>query len=236
MVCVAAVAVVVTAVWSAALRDTPASAQDALTNGYKLDPPEKVGAYESVFESSNYLGEPGYLDRIRSECAGAASADDCGQREKDEVGMLREDAEAVGVENVSGAMASYQPKEPIVGDASPTLGFAGLWGEISDPDEAVDRFFDSMENGEQDGFVGWKFTGSREEFQPNGFKGALMRCQVAEDETGSKRPVCVWADHSTVAGVSHIGTKAEEERGEYMSLSELADLAAQLYNTARTKT
>ncbi|MET7714077.1 hypothetical protein [Streptomyces sp. NPDC005407] len=61
--------------------------------------------------------------------------------------------------------------------------------------------------------------------------------QALESERAgrSQYPFCVWADYSTVAVTVPYGTFEEQKRGEFMPLSELAELTAKLYNTSRTK-
>ena len=209
MVGVAVVAAVVAAVCVMTPRGLWGSAHvDVHTHGYKLTPAKKLGAYRIDMKVTDYLGD------VDAECAGTPSDQDCRQalEELHGVGMVRERAEAIGVENVSGTGADYRLGE-WSGDLSTrprTLVFRGLWGKISDPDEAVDRFFDSIENDEQAPFNGVRFTGSREEFQPKGFKGALMRCQKSERAGRSQYPFCVWADYSTVAVTVHYGTFEEQ--------------------------
>lgn len=88
--------------------------------------------------------------------------------------------------------------------------------------------------------------GSPKEFKPEGFDGALMKCQelkvdTSQGSSGSAKgpkefamPVCIWADYSTVgivAGVDVASALTEKS----VPLEDMAALAAKLYDTSRTK-
>ncbi|MFI2350567.1 hypothetical protein ACH492_26700 [Streptomyces sp. NPDC019443] len=127
------------------------------------------------------------------------------------------------MERASGT-GNYYSSGPEGKPGTKGLLFRGLWGEVPDPGEAVDRFFRSIEKGEQVPFHGITITGQAEEFDLDRFDGALMRCRKSKwTSDGEPVALCVWADHSTVAGVY----------ASRISLSELADLASRLYKTSR---
>ncbi|MFC5170502.1 hypothetical protein [Streptomyces mutomycini] len=157
-------------------------------------------------------------------------------------GTAKTQAEAMGIQNANRVSTSY-----LSGDAQEVekaLGFTGYWGEVSDPAKTLDlALSDPKQTGQGDDFT---YVGDAEAVEPEGFEGALMKCRTAKavnkaadgsPENGPKEivtPVCVWADHSTLAIV--VGA----DRGammvnKSMPQDELAPLAAKLYNTSRTK-
>ncbi|MEU1487317.1 hypothetical protein [Streptomyces sp. NPDC005752] len=157
-------------------------------------------------------------------------------------GTTKTQAEALGVDNANRVNSSY-----LSGDAqevSKALGFTGYWGEVSDPSKTVDlALSDPKQTGQGEGFA---YVGDAEAVEPEGFEGALMKCRTAKaankaadgtPENGPAEivtPVCVWADHSTLAivvGADRGAMLADKS----MPQDELAALAAKLYDTSRTK-
>lgn len=118
----------------------------------------------------------------------------------------------MGITNANKAAAQYQSGTKDNPLAQKMLMFEGLWGEVSDPAKTLDDAFDKAEknmskDSDNDNV---SLVGSPKEFKPEGFDGALMKCQdlkVANDKAdgtaakGPKEftmPVCIWADYSTV--------------------------------------
>jgi hypothetical protein len=190
------------------------------TRGYRLKPPPSVDEYKK----RTFWPDASYVGKI--DCAGQPSDADCyqGATEVRGIGISPADANRI-VKHASGT-GNYYSWGPEGEPGTKGLLFRGLWGEIPDPGEAVDRFLRSIKKGEQLPFSGITITGQTKEFDLDGFDGALMRCQEPK-KTGDNAPktLCVWADHSTVAGVS----------ASQISLSELADLTSRLYKTSRVK-
>ncbi|MFG2922193.1 hypothetical protein ACGFYA_11815 [Streptomyces sp. NPDC048305] len=193
------------------------------TKGYKITPAASVDTY-------------------KQDSSKGSSSDTLTSKEKAE-------AEALGIKDAHKAEAQYQSgdlaKNPLT---AKMLMLYGNWGEISDPAKALDGMFAqaklSMAKSENDSKT--TLVGSPESVTPEGFDGALMKCQemkVVNDEAdgtaakGPKEmvmPVCIWADYSTVAAVVGVDIGAAMTN-KSMSKDEVATLAAKLYNTSRTK-
>ncbi|MDP9949332.1 MULTISPECIES: hypothetical protein [Streptomyces] len=165
-------------------------------------------------------------------------------------GKDKAEAEAMGVMNANKADAQYQSGSKDNPLAQKVLVFEGVWGEVSDPAKTLDAAFATAEvnmmksggDGERKGSL----VGSPKEYKPEGFDGALMKCQdlkVVNDKAdgtpanGPKEftmPVCIWADYSTVGIVASLDV-ASALTGKGVPQEDVADLAAKLYNTSRTK-
>ncbi|MEV3930352.1 hypothetical protein [Streptomyces sp. NPDC049944] len=192
------------------------------TKGYKLTPAASVEAYKQDTSKAS---------------SGAAT------------GESKTNAEALGVKNPQKAEAQYMSgdmeKNPLT---TKMLILTGLWGEIEDPAKTLDGSFKNAQTKaiENDDDAKATLVGSPKEVTPDGFEGALMKCQdlkVVNDEadgTAAKgpaemtMPICAWADYSTVSVVIgfDVGGAMTEKS---MPQSEVAALAAKLYNTSRTK-
>lgn len=164
------------------------------------------------------------------------------------MGKEKAEMEAIGVKNPNQAGAQYQSgdveKNPLT---AKMLMLMGLWGEVEDPDAVIDSFFLNAEKEvmADEGFEG-ELVGSPKNVTPDGFEGALMKCQdmkIVNDkadgtvQNGPKdmtMPICVWADYSTVSAVIGVDIGGAMTN-KSMSQDEVAALAAKLYNTSRTK-
>ncbi|MGW0551398.1 hypothetical protein [Streptomyces altiplanensis] len=189
------------------------------TKGYKIVPPASVGEYKKSAKGDQSTP----------------------MTEKDKT-----EAAALGVTNPQQVTASYaagaDPNNPLAGKV---LNFNGVWGEISDPEKVVDSSFSKAVKGEEDGLK-VELIGSPQEVTPEGFEGALMKCQNLKlintggdtgAATGPKEieiPTCIWADYGTYGVVNAIDMAASAT-GSGMSQDQVAALAAKLYNTARSK-
>ncbi|MFG3506122.1 hypothetical protein ACGF5F_11475 [Streptomyces sp. NPDC047821] len=190
------------------------------TKGYKLTAPASVGEYKKD-ESSD--GSSSMTDKEKKE------------------------AEALGIKNPQDISAQYKSGDESQPLAAKMLSFGGAWGEISDPEKALDGYFAMMEKDTaEDEDVSVQFTGPAESVEPAGFEGALMKCRQAKmsfkgDASAAapkpfELPVCMWADYSTMGTVSLISMQqAMGGTGAAPSKDEVAKLAAELYKTARTK-
>ncbi|MFD7491686.1 hypothetical protein ACFV8T_04615 [Streptomyces sp. NPDC059832] len=195
------------------------------TKGYKLTPAAAVDDYKKSDDSSDTKTGP----------------------------MTGEDkakTEAMGIKSPNEASAGYTSgdlnKNPLT---SKMLMLKGLWGEVEDPEKTLDAAFASakmaMEKADDDD-TKVSLVGSPEVFQPSGFKGALMKCQVLKSvnqkadgtvQKGPKElltPVCIWADYSTVGIVFAVDFGAAMTN-KATPTEDVAALAAKLYNTSRTK-
>ncbi|ARF61718.1 hypothetical protein B1H20_10080 [Streptomyces violaceoruber] len=184
----------------------------------------------------------------------AAAVDDYKQdpsKRKPESAMSGEDktkAEAMGVKNPHEVGAQY-----VSGDlkTNPLLAkmlmLQGAWGEIEDPEKAIDGSFqNAKDSAAASEDTKGSLVGSPKSASPADFDGALMKCQDVKvindkaDGTAQKgpkemtMPVCIWADYSTVGVVIgfDIGGAMTNKP---MTQDETAALAAKLYNTSRTK-
>ncbi|MFI1931146.1 hypothetical protein [Streptomyces sp. NPDC020330] len=165
-------------------------------------------------------------------------------------GKDKDEAEAMGVKDANKVEASYKSGSQDNPLAQKALMLEGVWGEVSDPAKTLDGAFAKAEvnmmKGNGSGENKASLVGSPKEFKPEGFEGALMKCQdlkVVNDKAdgtpakGPKEftmPVCIWADYSTVGIVASIDI-ASALTGKGAPQEDVADLAAKLYNTSRTK-
>ncbi|MFD9542406.1 hypothetical protein [Streptomyces sp. NPDC060022] len=184
----------------------------------------------------------------------AASVDDYKQDtgeatpSKPVTGKDKAEAEAMGIKNANQVSAQYVSggkENPLT---MKSLMLMGFWGEVTDPAAVVDNAFKNAElemaKGEDNENV--SLVGSPEAVKPEGFEGALMKCQslktINEEADGSVEkgpkeittPVCVWTDYSTVGIVVGIDVGAMMTN-KSMPQADVAALAAKLYNTSRTK-
>ncbi|KUH39995.1 MULTISPECIES: hypothetical protein [Streptomyces] len=201
---------------------------EADTRGHRLAPPDRVGDYraERVFRDT-------YVGRIR--CSDQPSDTDCElyATEVRGIGITPGDADRIA-RGAVGSGALYRQGEPDAKDAS-YMSFRGLQGRVADPGAAVGRMFRSLRANEHYSFRFGAWDGPPRSFPLPGFEGAVMTCRraVTVKETATdpahrrteEEVYCVWADHSTVAFVNRPGG----------SLTETADLTAELYRTARVR-
>ncbi|MFC8224378.1 hypothetical protein [Streptomyces sp. NPDC057287] len=184
----------------------------------------------------------------------AASVDDYKQNSarpaasKPLTGKDKAEAEAMGIKNPTQVTAQYvsgDEKNPLT---MKQLLLTGFWGEVTDPAKVVDGAFKNAElemaKGEDSEKV--SLVGDPEAVEPEGFEGALMKCQslrtVNDEADGSVEkgpkevvtPVCVWTDYSTVGIVVGVDVGAMMTN-KAMPQADVAALAAKLYNTSRTK-
>ena len=192
------------------------------TKGYKLTPAASVDTY-------------------KQDTAKATPSKPLAGKEKTK-------AEAMGIKNPNQVSAQYvsgDEKNPLT---MKSLVFTGYWGEVTDPAQVVDSAFKNaeLEMAKDENSENVSLVGSPEAVTPEGFEGALMKCQslkaVNEDADGSVEngpkeiitPVCVWTDYSTVGIVVGVDVGAMMTN-KAMPQQDVATLAAKLYNTSRTK-
>lgn len=192
------------------------------TKGYKLAYPAAVDSYQKAPDAS-----------------GAPAAD------TPVTGEGKAKAEALGVTNAHNATAKYQIGTDGKGKQ---LAANGLWGEIADPEKAVDGYYAGIgQNNKETEKLGFKYelVGTPKEFTPAGFKGAVMKCanikMISTKPSSGKTPKdmeipsCAWGDHSTLVGINAADPAALVLGGSSGTLDEVAALTAKLYNTSRTK-
>ncbi|WP_103513162.1 hypothetical protein [Streptomyces sp. SM13] len=195
------------------------------TKGYKLTPPASVEDYTK--------------DASKPAASGPVTGED------------KTEAEAMGVKDANKAGAQYKAGTKDNPLAQKLLIFEGVWGEVSDPAKTLDNAFSKAEKNmtKDTNNSGAKasLVGSPKEFKPDGFDGALMKCQDLKMDTsqgssgsaakGPKEftmPVCIWADYSTVGIVAGLDV-ASALTEKSVPQEDVAALAAKLYNTSRTK-
>ncbi|TDF45378.1 hypothetical protein E2C00_06765 [Streptomyces sp. WAC05374] len=193
------------------------------TKGYKLTPAASVGEYKKDKDTPESMSDK---DKKEAEAA-------------------------LGIKNPQQAGAQYKSgseSDPMKGKV---LSLTGLWGQIDDPEKAVDGYFTMLEKSskeEEDSDVTVELVGSPTSVEPAGFEGALMKCQTIKSSPkeggdagglGPKSfelPLCVWADYSTIGAVNVIDfAQMLGTGGKAVPQEQVADLAAKLYNTSRTK-
>ncbi|MFE5487225.1 hypothetical protein [Streptomyces sp. NPDC056527] len=162
----------------------------------------------------------------------------------------KENAKGLGVTNPQMVAAEYQAGDASDPMKSKSMSLNGTWGEIADPEKAIDGGFanySKKENTQLDE-EGLKLepVGSPEEKTPAGFEGALMKCQFLKFsnpsgdgsvEKGPKEfqiPTCIWSDYSTY-GVVNVMDTAGAMLGKSPTLDEVATVAAQQYKASRSK-
>ncbi|MFD4244859.1 hypothetical protein ACFWP3_25195 [Streptomyces sp. NPDC058525] len=188
------------------------------TKGYKLVAPESVDDFKK---------DPKYKDKPFTD--------------KD-----KKEAEGVGVKNPTQVGMTYQSGDPANPLAGKLLNFSGVYGEIPDPEKAVDAYFAlaKLEATKDDSKTNVELIGSPKTMSPSGFKGAVMKCQEAKftskdaSNKGPKEftlPICIWGDYSTLSTVTSMEMASVLAGKSGYTLEQTADLTAKLYNTSRVK-
>ncbi|MEV0279258.1 hypothetical protein AB0I22_23125 [Streptomyces sp. NPDC050610] len=129
-----------------------------------------------------------------------------------------------GMRNAGGQYMSASGKTPT------TLVFSGMYGDISDPDVAVESMLKGV--GEADGT---EVTTPARDITPPG-ADEPVRCQVVSLSRAGRSgtmPVCAWSDHSTVATVLETGGEANGAGAP--DLNTLAKRAAAVRDEVRVK-
>ncbi|MEW2138663.1 hypothetical protein AB0892_19040 [Streptomyces sp. NPDC005409] len=191
------------------------------TKGYKLVAPESVDDFK---KDPKYKAKP-FTDSDKKE------------------------AEAVGVKNPTQVGMEYKAGDPSNPLSAKVLQFTGVYGEIADPEKAVDAYFAEAKRStvkdDKDGVA--ELIGSPKAMTPAGFKGAVMKCQelkLTPKKSSSTTapqikeitiPLCIWGDYSTLTVVSASDLAAVLGGGKGYTMEQTSELAAKLYNTARVK-
>ncbi|MEU3065206.1 hypothetical protein AB0P12_08110 [Streptomyces subrutilus] len=158
----------------------------------------------------------------------------------------RKEAESAGVKNPTQVGMNYQagdPKNPL---SAKGLNFQGVYGEIADPEKAVDGYFAlaRLNAAKQDSKSEIELIGTPKTMTPAGFKGAVLKCQnfkFTSKDTAAKGPkevtlpFCIWGDYSTLSMVSATDLASVLAGKPGYTLEQASELAAKLYNTARVK-
>ncbi|RKN11043.1 hypothetical protein D7319_07965 [Streptomyces radicis] len=144
------------------------------------------------------------------------------------------DASDLGVEREGEAGGMYRSAGPTEPGVVGGIQYAGMYGTVDAPEEAVDLFFSSGAGTFTEGGT-TQLTGSVESVSPEGLDNAVMKCQlleVVEPVPGytSTAPLCAWADFDTFAFVlvdRNTGGESDQVE-EGLSIDAGADFAAQV--------
>ncbi|MFE6972963.1 hypothetical protein [Streptomyces sp. NPDC057682] len=191
------------------------------TKGYKLTPAATLDGYKKGSSS----GE-----------SGAATGEE------------KTRLEGLGIKNPQKAGGTYESGSEANPMGAKSITLSGYWGDVTDPAKVIDNAFNNAESDFKKGENGMdvQLVGSPRAVTPDGFKGALMKCQdlkitntkgdgtIAKGPKEFQIPVCVWADYSTVGTVLGVDV-ALSMSGKGMSQDDVAGITAKLYNTSRTK-
>ncbi|MFJ3924037.1 hypothetical protein [Streptomyces sp. NPDC090022] len=193
------------------------------TKGYKLVMPESVDAYKKSTSEAATNGQDKTLE-----------------------GEQKTKAELVGVKNAHNVAQQYTNG---TGKTAKQLNVNGLYGQIDEPEKAVDNYFNNVGTNKDAEALGLKYelVGSPQEFKPAGFSGGVMKCanvkmtstkSSSSTAQGPKEvtiPSCAWGDYSTLVSVNVVDPAKAMLGGTSGTLDEVAALAAKLFNTARVK-
>ncbi|MFI8276484.1 hypothetical protein ACIGBH_16525 [Streptomyces sp. NPDC085929] len=216
---VVAVAVIAGAGWYFTKGGGASGSVSSATKGYKLVAPETVDDFKK---------DPKYKDTPLS-------------------GKDKTEAEAMGIKNPTKVAQQYQAGDPSNPLSAKALNFSGLYGDIADPEKAVDAYFATAKlNAGKDKSMSVDLIGSPQAVTPSGFSGAVMKCQemkftstsTSTTAKGPKEftlPVCIWGDYSTLSVVSATDLASVLAGKTGYTLEQTSELAAKLYNTARVK-
>ncbi|WP_409237302.1 hypothetical protein [Streptomyces sp. PA5.6] len=185
---------------------------------HKLVPPASVGKYKKSDKGGD--GDDGPL-----------GSDD------------KKAAAEIGIKNPTSVAAAYEFGEAFTGKQ---ISFHGMYGQIEDPEKAVDGgFAKADENAKKeaaeeknDPDEAFELVGSPETVEPDGLDGAIMKCQngsISDDGKETKVPICIWADHSTYGIVFGMDVEAMIKGGGGMATDEVSSFAADLRKAARVK-
>lgn len=154
------------------------------------------------------------------------------------------DAEKWGVKNPKDVNANYEAgadgDNPLAGKL---VSFGGVYGEIEDPEKAVDGLFAYMKKDAEKGGV--TIEGEPKAYTPEGFDGTVLKCQQAvmkneEATAGSGEPsemnmtYCIWGDYSTIGFVLPMEI-ADIAAGKDTDPTEAAALTAKFRKEVRVK-
>jgi hypothetical protein len=155
-----------------------------------------------------------------------------------------QNAEDWGVKNPKDVSANYQAGED---ESNPLAGklvtFGGVYGEIEDPEKAVDGLLAYMKKDAEKEDVTMK--GEPKAYTPAGFDGTVLKCQQAtvkntDATAGSGEPsemnmtYCVWGDYSTIGFVMPMEI-ADIAAGKETDPTEAAALTAKFRKDVRVK-
>ncbi|MEV6728719.1 hypothetical protein [Streptomyces sp. NPDC051364] len=216
---VVAVAVIAGAGWYFTQGGGAGGSVSSATKGYKLVAPETVNDFK---KDPAYKEAPPLSDKDRTELEG------------------------IGIKNPTKMGMNYKAGDPANKLTAKSLGFQGIYGELTDPEKTVDAYFATAKlKAGEDKSASVELIGSPKAMTPSGFSGAVMKCQEMKfsfksttTTKGPKEltvPICIWGDYSTLGMISASDAASILAGKPGYTLEQTADLTAKLYNTARVK-
>ncbi|WP_326599058.1 hypothetical protein [Streptomyces sp. NBC_01803] len=119
--------------------------------------------------------------------------------------FTEEDLEAAGVSGMEQDTASYMNTDPDAQVPEPgtiVLQTGGAWGEVRDPEAAVDGLFATVGEGDSGEEFEGELIGEPTDFSDD---GAIIKCQTAQGTEPDpdfgyplEAAICVWGDYSTL--------------------------------------
>ncbi|MCC9741623.1 hypothetical protein [Streptomyces sp. MNU89] len=149
----------------------------------------------------------------------------------------QKEAEKLGVRNGTSVSGSY------ANAASDNVVVAGLYGEIDDPEAAVDSLFAQMEKNQKavSRTVRIEEVTPVREYSPDGFDGTVMKCKTQKATAGSGAAevtsgatFCAWGDTSAL-GVVQFQITSMDESSELKSTDEVAEMTSTAREEARVE-
>ncbi|MFE0255326.1 hypothetical protein [Streptomyces sp. NPDC059010] len=167
------------------------------------DGAHKLAAPEKVLSEYKRIGDG-------NEAAGAD--DSASELEKSGVKNAKSVVVAYSTADLSGYDTSDPSSAPDLTElaTAKSISYAGAYGEISDPEKALDAFFANFKKGAEEGSSSGSGAGKTElvgEPEAVDIDGAVMKCQAAKGQNLMTKKeqtnwFCAWADYSTLALVS----------------------------------
>ncbi|GAA0328980.1 hypothetical protein [Streptomyces blastmyceticus] len=154
-------------------------------------------------------------------------------------------AKALGITNGTEVAAAYKNAE------QQGLSVRGVYGEVADPQKAVDAVFAQMDENSKKLGPGTNIEtiAPVTEFHPSGFDGAVMKCRTVKVNvtmgsisSTAEGSTCVWGDSSAIGLVTHSVTKTSggitggattTATGNAMSAKDLSEATAKVRTEVR---
>lgn len=169
-----------------------------------------------------------------SSSSGGSSSDD----------DFLKDAAKMGIKNPKEVEAAYKSGSEENPLAAKMITFGGIYGDIEDPEAAIDAAFaDMKESSEKEKDDDAELVGSPQAYEPKELEGAVLKCQQIKTKPGSSNSgapkeltmsVCMWADHSTLGFVMPVDL-ASMMTGKGTSPDDAASITAKLRKEVRVK-
>ncbi|WP_055691579.1 hypothetical protein, partial [Streptomyces prasinus] len=169
--------------------------------GLEDDGPHKLSAPKKVMDEYTRVGEGG-------EDASSGTTKDLAK------GGVK-NGKSVGAQYSTADFSDYDPQNPDPADipgkeellTARGVTFIGAYGEVEDPEAAVDKLFANIEKETKENSSNELMTELVGEPEAVDLDGAVMKCQAGKGNNNLTQKAttnwfCIWADYSTVAVVS----------------------------------